>query len=344
MSSVRTVRRVVALLLVAVLVASCSSGDDSTATGDGGAEATTGTTAPSGPVPSSGCEDGAPVEAGTTDRTMTSGGEERRFQAIVPEAHDGTTPLPLVLGLHALTVPNTVVAGGAGFADAAEDHDFVAVMPSGLVDGGAPYWLAAGVEPNHDLTFIGDLLDRLEADLCIDTAKVFSTGQSNGGQMSSLLACRMGERITAIAPVAGVEFPGDCDGGPVPVMAFHGDADPIVTYEGGGLNAATIADQQFWKGDVPDGVPAHGGVDEAMVGWADHNGCDPEPVEERVSPEVVRRAWDGCEAETVLYVVEGGGHTWPGRPFPSMEATFGPTTTDIDATQLMFELFLGPPS
>jgi len=142
---------------------------------------------------------------------------------------------------------------------------------------------------------------------------VFSTGLSNGGQMSSLLACEASDRITAVAPVAGVEFAQSCRGDPVPVMAFHGDADPIVPYAGGGLDAATIADQNAWHGDVPAGVPQHEGVDAAMANWADHNGCDPEPTEERISPEVIRRTWVGCDAETVLYVVEGGGHNLPGQ-------------------------------
>ena len=124
-------------------------------------------------------------------------------------------------------------------------------------------------------------------------------------------------------------------------MAFHGDADPIVTYEGGGLNATAIADQQYWQGEVPEGLAVHGGVDQALADWAAHNGCDPEPVEERISPEVLRRTWEGCEAATVLYVVEGGGHTWPGLPVAGFEDQFGPTTTDIDATALMFDFFLG---
>ncbi len=247
-----------------------------------------------------------------------------------------------MLGLHALTVPYTVVPAIYGLADAAADHEFILVSPSGLVDGATPYWLAAPVEPNHDVTFIADLLDEMEQQLCIDTAKVFSTGMSNGGQMSSLLACRLGDRLTAVGPVAGVEFSdATCTGDPVPVMAFHGDADPIVTYAGGGLNATTISDQQEWKGDIPDGLPVHGGVDQAMADWAAHNGCDPEPVEERISGEVLRRSWEGCAAETVLYVVEGGGHTWPGRPAPGFEDQFGPTTIDIDTTALLFDFFLG---
>jgi polyhydroxybutyrate depolymerase len=332
------------VLTIALTLTACSSddaGDEARTTEPPPTTSAPPTTTDPAPTASAGCETTPVARPGTTDRTLTSGQDEHRYQVTLPSAYDGREPLPLVLGLHALSVPHTVVPAIYGLADAAEQRDFILVAPSGLVAGTAPYWVAAPVEPNHDVTFIADLLDRLDADLCFDPAQVFSTGMSNGGQMSSLLACRLGDRITAVAPVAGVEFSDDtCTGGPVPVMAFHGDADPIVTYEGGGLNATTIADQQEWHGDVPDGLPVHGGVDQALADWAAHNGCAPEPVEERISPEVVRRSWEGCAAETVLYVVEGGGHTWPGRPAPGFEDQFGATTVDIDATALLVDFFL----
>ena len=85
----------------------------------------------------------------------------------------------------------------------------------------------------------------------------------------------------------------------------------------------------------------HLGVDEAMRRWARHNHCDAQPVERRVSDEVVERRWAHCDASTTLYVVEGGGHTWPGRPVAGFESTFGHCTTDIDATALMADLFFG---
>lgn len=299
---------------------------------------------PVGPVASAGCEGGAVAEPGVSDRTITSGGVERVFQLQLPDSYDGATPLPVVLGLHPLTVSNAVVPAISGFADVAQTYDFIAVFPSGRLDGSIPYWHAAPEAESYDVDFVAELLDLLESGLCVDVSRVYSTGMSNGGQMSSLLACRLSERIAAVAPIAGVEFFEECEGEPVPVIAFHGTADPIVTYEGGGLNATTISNTYFWKGDVPPGLPEHGGVDEAMRRWADHNGCDPEPVEERVSPEVWKRTWRGCDAETMLYVVDGGGHSYPGRPVPGFENMFGHTTTDVDATTLMFDFFFGAAS
>jgi polyhydroxybutyrate depolymerase len=340
---------VVAALALATTAGCASDGDqaepaDPTSIPDEVGATTTTAASPGGPVPSAGCDADDVAAPGVTDRTIPSGGDERRFQLTVPEGYDGTTPLPLVFAFHGLTVSYAVVPGMSGFGDmAAAGYDFIAVSPSGLLDGTVPYWVAAPTQDNREVAFVADLLDLLEDELCIDTGQVFSTGMSNGGQMSSLLACQLSDRFTAVAPLAGVEFSEQCDGDPVPVMAFHGDADPIVTYEGGGLNATAIADIHHWKGDVPDGLPVHGGVEDAMANWAAHNGCEGEPRDEMLTPEVRRVTWQGCEAATLLYDVIGGGHTWPGKPMPGFEDMFGHTTTDIDATALMFDFFLGPP-
>jgi polyhydroxybutyrate depolymerase len=263
----------------------------------------------------------------------------RTYQLTLPSNYSGRTPLPIVFALHALTVSYAAAPVIAGFGDIAQRYAFIGVAPSGLLNGSTPYWLAAPVTPNHDVRFISDLLDSLERNLCVDRSRVYSTGQSNGAQMSSLLACQLSNRITAVAPVAGAEFYDSCHGRPVPVMAFHGTADPFVKYDGGGLDSETIATQNLWKGTPPAGLPVHHGVEAAMRAWAAHNGCDPKPVDRRIGREVRVRTWRHCKAETVLYTIEGGGHTWPGHPVPGFEKTFGPTTMEIDATALMFHFF-----
>ena len=322
-----------AVLALVVLAAACSGGG-----GDATAPPSERTTTT---VASAGCRAGTPVAPGTSERTMVSGGIERTYQLTMPATEDAERPLPIVLGLHALSISFRVVAGLAGFGDeAALRHDFIGVAPSGLLDGPTPYWIATPVEGNRDVRFIADLVAQLEDELCVDTSRVYAVGMSNGGQMSSVLACQLPDQIAAAGPIAGVEFSEEaCRGRPVPVVAFHGTADPIVTYEGGGLNAAAIADTYAWHGDPPAGVPEHHGVDAAMQAWAAHNGCDREPAEDRVTPHLRHRVWRHCEADTELYVIDGGGHAWPGKPVPQFEASFGPGTTEIDATSLIFDFF-----
>jgi len=292
------------------------------------------------PRTSAGCT-AAPLKPGVSEHTLTSGGVIRTYELHLPPSYDGSKPLPVVLGLHALTVSYQFVPVQIGFDAMEKTYDFIGVAPSGRLDGATPFWYAAPTADNYDVTFLGDLLDQLEATLCVDPAQVFSTGMSNGAQMSSLIACRMADRITAVAPVSGVEYLTPCTGKPDPILAFHGTADPILPYAGGGLNATRIADLQYWKGKVPPGLPKPLGVDESMRLWAEHNGCDPTPVETKVSPHVTKRAWTRCAARTELYVIAGAGHQWPGKPMPSFDKSFGPGTTEIDATTLMFRFFFG---
>jgi polyhydroxybutyrate depolymerase len=340
MRRISAATRRLCLVLVVLLGASCSSGSG---TGTP-ARAAPSTTEPRvGSTRSSGCARLRARPAGTTEHTIRSDGVQRRYLLDVPEGYDGTKPYAILLGLHALTVSYRFVPSMTGF-DQGSRYRFIGVAPSGQVDGTTPYWNAAPTARNYDVDFIAHLLDHLEATLCVNPSRVFSTGMSNGAQMSSLLACRLSGRIAAIAPVSGEEFLEPCEGEPVPILAFHGTEDPILPYAGGGLNATRIADTYFWKGKAPADLPAPMGVDESMRRWAAHNGCEPNFDEERVARHVRRRTWRHCRAETVLYVVEGGGHAWPGRRVPQFESTFGPGTTEIDATDLMFALFFGRPA
>jgi len=339
----RRVRAPLALALagLAFTIACSGSGHTSAGPTPHGTATTAAAVAARAPVRSAGCDAPTAVASGVTNTTISSGGRERSYQLDIPPSYDGKTPYPIVFGLHPLSVTYLVMPAQIGFADMEKKYAFIGVAPSGLVDGATPYWFAAPVADNYDVTFISDLLDHLEATLCVDTSRVFSTGISNGAQMSSLLGCRLAGRITAVAPVEGEEFLAPCDGAPEPILAFHGTKDPILPYTGGGLNATNIANIDYWKGKVPPGLPAPLGIDASMALWAKHNGCDATPTEVRIASDVVKRMWSGCKAATVLYIIEGGGHGWPGKPVPSMEAAFGHTTTSIDATNLVFEFFFG---
>jgi len=339
------IRAAVATGLVAslvVLVSGCSSGSDP----DAGPRttATTGTTAPSTttvPTSSTGCRDAQPLASGLSEHTLSDGTVDRPYELVAPRNLDPSKPHPLVLVLHALTVSYRFMPSMSGVDSMVDRYDFIGVVPSGRLNGSTPYWDAAPTDDNYDVTFIGSLLDHLEGAYCVDPSRVFSLGMSNGAQMSSLLACRLPDRIRAIGAIAGEEYLTPCDGRPVGIMAFHGTADPIVTYAGGGLNATHIADMEYWKGKVPAGLPAPMGIDESMRRWAKHNGCDPKPSERRLTDEVRLRTWTGCTAPTMLYIIDGGGHAWPGKPQPAFEAQFGHGTTDIDASDLMFRFFFG---
>ncbi|MEO1513344.1 MAG: poly(3-hydroxybutyrate) depolymerase-like protein, partial [Planctomycetota bacterium] len=49
---------------------------------------------------------------------------------------------------------------------------------------------------------------------------------------------------------------------------------------------------------------------------------------------VVRRAYQDCDAPLIHYIIEGGGHTWPGAsPSGLGRRIVGETNQDISATR-----------
>jgi polyhydroxybutyrate depolymerase len=290
-------------------------------------------------TPSTGCRTHGAIELGVSTHELASGGRKRIYQLDVPADYTGKQPFALVLALHPLSVTYTYMPSVVRFASNAAKYHFVGVAPSGLLSSGTPYWDAAPTKQNYDVTFISALIEHLESTLCLNTSEVFSTGISNGAQMSSLLGCRLAERIAAIAPVEGEEYLTPCRGKPEPILAFHGTADPVLPYDGGGLNATKIANLYYFHGKQPFGLPVPMGIDKSMQDWALHNRCKPSSTTVRISSQVQKRTWSGCQAATVLYIINGGGHGWPGQPVRATQKVFGPETAQIDATNLMMTFF-----
>jgi polyhydroxybutyrate depolymerase len=162
--------------------------------------------------------------------------------------------------------------------------------------------------------FLDGVITKLKSELCIDPARVFSTGLSAGGLMSSTLACTIPDQIAAIAPVAGMHFSDECSAAPPkPVMAFHGTADRI--------------------------LPFSGAEDSAKL-WSEHNACG-QRSRERVADSVELERYSECSAGTAVrfYIIQNGGHIWPGGTIELSLPPFGPANDEINATDLIWEFF-----
>jgi polyhydroxybutyrate depolymerase len=202
------------------------------------------------------------------------------------------------------------------------------------------------------MTFIGEMLDDVEGAVCVDRARVFVTGLSNGAMMTSAIACAMSDRVAAVAPVAGVTEIEDCEATrPVPVVAFHGTDDGFLAYDGGlGEQALNLPAPDGSGRRLSDlnigGVTERGpSVPDTVADWATRNGCDPKPTDEQIADDVTLHAFPcpaGADAE--LYEIKGGGHTWPGSDFSkAIESSVGPTTFSIDANDVMWDFFVAHP-
>ncbi len=99
----------------------------------------------------------------------------------------------------------------------------------------------------------------------------------------------------------------------MPAILFHGDADPIVPYQGG-------PSEPF---DVPFPV-----IPQWVKTLALRNGCDLPPQEIPVSAHITESLYTNCDADVVFYTIADGGHTWPGgEGLP--ESITGATTFEI---------------
>jgi polyhydroxybutyrate depolymerase len=86
--------------------------------------------------------------------------------------------------------------------------------------------------------FIRDLIAEISQLTSIDSEHIYVNGMSNGGAMTGRVACEMADEIAAVGMVAALTLdPPECNPArPIPIIAFHGTADPIVRYEGGTTN------------------------------------------------------------------------------------------------------------
>jgi len=334
--------RPVALLAVAGLAALALAGCGS---GDGGgppeaaaptttAPAPTGTTAP-------GCAPGAvPPPAGAERVELTSGGEPRWYDRVVPSGYDGT-PVPLVVDLHGYLSGAETQATISGFGDLAEQEGFVVATPQGNSD--LPYWNAV---PHDDLpddvAFVDAVIDDVARAVCVDPDRVYVDGFSNGAFLASLVACELADRVAAVATVAGLLVPDGCTPPrSVPVLAVQGTEDRYVPADG---SPGPALEDLEWSDDSRrafDGL-AFADIEASAATWAALDGCADEPDREQVSPSVESISYGGCDEDAAvdLYLVEGGGHTWPGSAFSHASAAIlGATTDDIDATDLAWSFF-----
>lgn len=338
------------------LLAGCSPASNDAAGGSDAAAGNPTTTLPviadpaSAPaVPSAGCGT-APAAAITEERREVAvadpdTGDNRWYLVTTPPAHDGTTPLPLVVDFHGLTEGAIVHALHSDLSAFAVANDFVVAFPQGT---GEPLrWnaLPTSAEQNldgaSDLAYVDAVLDQLEADLCIDTSRVYATGLSNGAGMSSLLACTRANRFAAVAPVAGLRPPLECDASTTtPVLAIHGTIDPILIYNGGvGDLTSLLGGAEIEQ--APTAVIDGPGYPAAARAWAVHNGCATDPEVTTIGDDVQHWVFD-CPAgsDVEFYVVIDGGHTWPGSEFSRQIASIaGPTTFTISANQVMWDFF-----
>jgi polyhydroxybutyrate depolymerase len=259
------------------------------------------------------------LQAGTFDFTYQ--GVQYNYIVHVPPSYDGTQRTPLVLNWPGLTESASQQETFSAMDPVSDSEGFILVYPNSPDKSwNAGTCCAFNAMSRDDVGFAMALVAQLQSQACIDAKRVYTTGISNGAFMTYRLGCEHAETFAAIAPVAGkVGTPSCTPSRPVPVMAFHGTADSLVTYDAGTLSGEMLS--------VPDTVKA----------WATRDGCVKGPDTTYQMGTVTCQTWSACKAgaTVTLCSADGAGHCWPGQSY----CPYGTSTTDIDATRQIAAFF-----
>lgn len=182
----------------------------------------------SDPMPSAGCQGGS-IMPGRTTGSVESGGQMRSYIQYVPSSYDGSTPLPVLVDLHAYSQSASAAEGGSGFRALADGAPYLYLAPQGIGNR----WDALD---DLDTTFMRDMIADLDTRGCVDRRRIYATGCSNGGALSFLLMCTMEDVFAAVAPMCGTSFrdlESDCMmDRPVSQMLVIGLSDGLNCWEG----------------------------------------------------------------------------------------------------------------
>ena len=248
--------------------------------------------------------------------------------------------LPVVLAFHGGGSNAEAMMHFSGLNEKADQAGFMAVYPNGTGRYRNRYTWNAGnccafAQRNEvdDVGFVRQLIHQLKEKYPVNPRRIYATGMSNGAMMVYRLASEVADQLVAIAPVAGAMATEACNPSrPVSIVHFHGTKDQVAPFGGG------LGERSFVK-------ISHLSVQYSVKAWTDANGCSQIPVRSRLpnpidDGTVVRSECYGSGregSEFLLYIIEGGGHTWPGRRTPLR--SLGKSTQNISANDLMWSFF-----
>jgi polyhydroxybutyrate depolymerase len=272
---------------------------------------------------------------------ITFDGVARNFIVYLPSGYNNSGKMPLIFAIHGGSGTPEGMINIANFKTIADRDKVVLVYPEGVQknwNDGRP------TAPNqlgiNDVGFFNQMCDYMINNYSVDEKKIYATGISNGGFMSTRLGCELSNRIAAIAvnaaTIEATTIAPNCKPNrPVPALYIHGTTDPLVPFLGGQITAG---------GTAGGTILSHF---QAIDKWVTINGCNPTPTVTDL-PDIAndgttikQRVYSGGAngSEVVSYVVLNGGHTWPQGYQYLNEAIIGKTSQDINACEVIWTFF-----
>lgn len=282
---------------------------------------------------------------GKSSRTVTVGSTPRTFVAYLPQSANPTTPVPFVYVFHGASQTGQALYDMTEYSKIADSEGIAVVFPDGqgassatgagsltpwnVTDGPALCGLGTLVSNLNpvDFAFVDAIKADVVQDQCIDTSHVYATGFSMGGYFSHHVACDRPD-FRGAGPHSGGTMAdlSSCKTGHMPIIIFHGDADPLI-------NEAC---------SDPNGVE-QAGFPAAATLWAKKNGCQttytkiPETGSNGLNGQCL--LYDGCPADgqVEVCIMSGLAHAWSGAPVCA--GCIGSGTGYPSATRIEWEFF-----
>jgi len=175
--------------------------------------------------PSTGCDKANP-QTGTSGSPLTVSGHQ--YYVKLPTGYVASKAYPVIMVFNPTGNPITWAEQSAGFEMTGPKEAWIRVYPTMAVNANG--WGA------NDVAFFAPFYEQIISSYCVDKARVFATGESSGGDFSSILGCEYGDKIRATAPAAtkpvngyGLDVPikRQCKG-EVTAVVIHGKNDNVV--------------------------------------------------------------------------------------------------------------------
>jgi polyhydroxybutyrate depolymerase len=296
-------------------------------------------------TPAKGC--GTARKAGRHVLPVPLAGKTYQVTTFLPKGYSTGHRLSLVLNLHGSSHDGQHQEKLSVIEPVANQHHFIVAAPNGGIRFDRGYaWnipgtpLADGSLPprnaRDDVAFLAATVRAAASAYCVDSGRVYVTGHSGGARMASAFTCEPADLVAALAAVSGLRAgrpdpddprrpdPDSCrPSRPVPVLSFHGMADELNPYYGGG--------GPYWGYSVPTAVRT----------WSRLDRCATPPLAFPARPHVLASGSLVCaqSVETISYAIFGAGHTWPGSPYNDPVEVAGVTNREIDATRTIWSFF-----
>jgi polyhydroxybutyrate depolymerase len=249
-----------------------------------------------------------PAEATTspaepTELDVSVGDDVRHVRVFVPEPVP-TTPRPLVVFLHAAGATPAGAVAETGLDRLARTDGAIVAFPPAYDRRWAAQVTPGLSDSDVDEAYLSGLLDQLVERYPVDPDRVFVAGFSMGAVMAGRLACRLADRIAAVAIVSGTPWVGACaPSRPVSVLIVHGTGDS--TFRIGPAEALARA-------------------------WRDRDGCASAASPRAIGDDATLVSADTCDEGTVVdfVTIANGPHAWFSSP---------------DASELAWQFFVDHP-